>query len=708
MSIRTYQKDHLKQHAGVVLASPERVEAPHSDDALVFWTQHEVEPREVDLHIFAKGHEGARRPQGGGRTSKPFTARPELILQLAPAIKEVLLYAAKKTVTGYLTALREWWCIADAVEASAQKSGHATTRLEDVRNITNIHADFALRSGMSRQVFGKFRLLVDMTCTALGHRQTYWKSPERSTSQKHLPSMEQRKELRFAIKRHCRAVLKRWDLSETFSRQTDEPDDPQEVDLYRHVKYMREIQKKTGTVSPTMNDLCDGFERSTLWKRGISIRRLRESVFPSHRDAHAVWHLCLANTGWNPSTLSSLDVTKNFLIDHFKDNPTVLNRRYVLSPATYHLVGEKERASGNEQVVIGLWKTQDGPGHLIKTYMQRVAPLRELLKQKLVEEKIRYEKMGHDEAPYKDLTAQYERVKELEQGVRSVWLFVSRSGSISWISNELQMSGFVNGRQTLYMDEVVHMLNAQRTAINSERASKQETSFEPLEPLPKVKPSEFRVWFADFVYLTSWGNILHVKKALGHSLLRTSTGYLNTNIINQQSSDSARRFLNILVGELDSGRVDLTILAHLYRHGEVTPAQEELLASARTLPKSRLHVGCKDNRRPPPHIKATSGETCDVQRCLLCVENAVLLPESMDGIAMRVEELRAIQGFLPIETWVEERYDIELKNNLMALRKFDFNQGLAARKKWAHAIACGEHYVPGVPLSSQYHLMDLL
>ena len=61
MSIRTYQKDHLKQHAGVVLASPERVEAPHSDDALVFWTQHEVEPREVDLHIFAKGHEGAHQ-----------------------------------------------------------------------------------------------------------------------------------------------------------------------------------------------------------------------------------------------------------------------------------------------------------------------------------------------------------------------------------------------------------------------------------------------------------------------------------------------------------------------------------------------------------------------------------------------------------------------------------------------------------------------
>lgn len=97
-----------------------------------------------------------------------------------------------------------------------------------------------------------------------------------------------------------------------------------------------------------------------------------------------------------------------------------------------------------------------------------------------------------------------------------------------------------------------------------------------------------------------------------------------------------------------------------------------------------------------------------MQRCLLCLENAVLLPESLDGIAMRLEELRALQGFMSIETWVNERYDIELKNNLTALRKFDLNQGLAARKKWAQAIACGEHYVPGLPLASSTDLMELV
>jgi hypothetical protein len=158
---------------------------------------------------------------------------------------------------------------------------------------------------------------------------------------------------------------------------------------------------------------------------------------------------------------------------------------------------------------------------------------------------------------------------------------------------------------------------------------------------------------------------------------------------------------------LDTGRIDLTILTHLFRYGEVTAEQEQLLASLRSLPKSRMSVSCKDPRNPPTHIKATEGEPCDSQRCMLCPKNAVLLPESLDGIAMRVEELRALQAFLPIETWVEEMYDIELKNNLLALRRFDVNQALAKRKKWEQAISAGTHHVPGLSMASSPEPLDL-
>jgi len=730
VSIRTYNKDHLKEHAGVTLAAPVRVDAPESGDPLVFWTQHEKELCEVNLHPFATGQEKSRHPIGCGRKFTPFSGRSILIQQLAPAIADSLSYAAKKTVEATMHALREWWRILDAVEAAAAKANQPMTRVEDVLLLTQLHSEFAHRSGMTRQHFGKFRTIVDITRMSLGARKTHWESPEDTETQKHIPPLDQRNALRFAVRRACRSVLERWAQSERLSQSDTQPKDPQEAHLWRNVKYMRSIQIKTGKILPKSDDLFDGTPSWTRNSNGSFRMCLQESVFPSHWEADAVWHQCLLNTGWNASTLTNLDASKKFLFDHFKDSPHDPHRRFILSAETYELVGEKERAGGKEQFVTGQWKTQDGPGHLIKTYLDRVEPLRGALKQRLAQERLNYEEMK--DADYEARTAQFGKIKTLEQGVRCVWLYVARNREISWISNDVGRSGLVNGKNATFLESVVHLFNTQRdterakanarrsdvnarlTAINARRTQRGRKIFAllaplaPLPPIPHVTAKDFRVWFADYVYHKGNGNMLHVQRALNHALLRTTRGYMDTNINNQEASDDSRRFLNILVSELDTGRVDLAILAHLYRYGKVTPEQEMLLAQARTLPKSRMKVACKDAAHPPSHIKATANEPCDVQRCMLCFEHAVLLPESLDGIAMRAEELRALQGFIPIETWVEDRYDIELKNNLMALRKFDLNHGLAACKKWAQAIASGEHYVPGLPLASSPDLMELV
>lgn len=703
MSIRRYNKDHLKEHAGVTLAAPIRVDSPESGDPLVFWTQHQKEPCEVNLYPLATGQSVTKNRKGGGSKFIPFTGRPELIRQLVPAIQEALLYAAKATVNRYMNALRDWWRLLDAVEAAAATTGQPFTRVDDVRLLTHVHSEFAYRSAIIRQAFGAFRGLVDTTRMALGVPQTYWESPENPDVQKHIPPQEQRNAVRFAIRSTCRKVLERWEQSDRLSQSDTEPDDPQEAGLWRNVRYMRHIQKETGKVLPAPSDLQDRIAPWALNSKQSFKLSVRESVFPTHWDAEAVWHQCLLNTGWNPSTLRRLDVTKRILIDHFKDNANDPHRRFVLSAETYDLVGEKERSGGNEQFVTGQWKTLDGPGHLIKTYLKRVAPLRELLKQQLDQAKLKYEEMN--DADFEVRSALFAQVKSLEQGVRSVWLFVDRFSKVNWLTLQSRMTGSSNGVGTVYLAEVVHLLNTQRLATNARREANTEVL---LAAVPHVVAKHFRVWFADYVYRSGNGNMLHVKKALNHARLDTASGYTNTNILNQEASDAARRFLNILVDELEVGRVDLTILTHLYRYGKVTPEQEEILAQARTLPKSRMKVACKDPSHPPSHIKATEGRACDVQRCMLCVEHAVLLPESMDGIAMRAEELRALQGFLPIDTWIEEHFDIELKNNLMALRKFDLNQSLAARRNWAHVISTGEHYVPGLPLGSLPDMMELV
>lgn len=703
MSLRTYNKDHIKEHAGVSLTVQPHLDNPKSGDSLVFWTKNNKHPCKVDLRPYSTGQTKSNSPTKGGKNFVPFSGRPELIRQLTPAIEEFLAYAPKATVAGAMNTLRDWWRILDSVESAAAEAGQLMTRVEDVRLLTQVHCEWAHRSGMPRQSFGRFRSIVNVTRLALGLTKIFWESPEDTDLQKHIPSQEQRNALRFAIRDACRSVLDKWELSDSLSQIDTEPAEPTQSELWRNVKYMRSIQKATGKTLPTADDL----DNIPTWALN-TIRTLRldvrESIFPNNWDAHAVWHLCALNTGWNPSTLTTLDVTKSFLLSHFKDDPNDPHRRFVLSAETYELVGEKERAGGKSQFVTGQWKTQDGPGHLIKTYLERVEPLREVLKQQLAQEQLKYKQM--DDANYEARMAQFEKITKIQQGVCSVWLYVNHFGKISWMQGNNDLVGMLNNKQVTFLEKITYSLNAKRAKVNAQRKENSSDFLKLLEPIPRVTAKDFRVWFADYVYRASNGNLLQVKKALNHSLMRTTSSYTNTNILNQDTNNIARSFLNILVSELDVGRIDLTIIAHLHRHGKMTTEQEELLAQARTLPKSRLKIGCKDTRRPPPHIKATVNNDCDVQRCLLCLENAVLLPESLDGIAMRIEELLALQASLPIETWIEDMFDIELKNNQKALDKFDFQQGQAARKKWNALIVAGKHLVPGLPIASAADFME--
>ena len=84
MSIRTKNKDHLKEHGGVELVQALLV--PTNDGPLRFWTNHPSENSLVDLHIFAVGESDHPHPNGAGKWSGTFSGRKELISELAPII----------------------------------------------------------------------------------------------------------------------------------------------------------------------------------------------------------------------------------------------------------------------------------------------------------------------------------------------------------------------------------------------------------------------------------------------------------------------------------------------------------------------------------------------------------------------------------------------------------------------------------------------
>lgn len=685
MSIREYDKDHLKKYTGVGPATFDGLNAPESDDPLIFWTKHETEVVQINLYPFASGQVKSKILNAN---FIQFTGRPHLIRQLAPAIKEGLLGVRPCTAGNWMSSLRSWWRILDAVEAASEETGVPMTPVEDVRQLTAIHCEFAHRSGMRATSFTLFRTLVDTVRASLGVRPLHWQAPERPNARRHQPPEDQVKILRFALKQAWRDVQTKWALMDRLRLETlVTKDDSEETDLHRHVQYMHSIQIKSGRLLPTPDELRDGVDQASFKATtGFSLRTLRGTLFPTRADVDAAFHLCLCNTGWNPSTLFSLDATKKILITHPKDRSDNFNKRFVLRPETYALKGNKARSGDKEQMIVGLWKTSTGPGHVIRAYMERVEPLRSLLNARLVKERRRYADLASIDASYEETASQFELVQRLEQGCRSVWLYIDIFGEIVWLKSRLRF-GYDNGKgkKLAFITLVLDELNAKRACLNK-------------TPIPHVTQADFRDFFATYVWRASGGNILSVKRALGHAQLSTTADYLNNNVLNKEADDSARSFLNALVGELGKGRLDLTILTHLQRHGVVTAEMEQRLADHRALVRSRMKIACKDPRNPPKQIRASGHGFCDDNRCLLCPENAVLLPESYDGIAMRAEEILALQTALPIEAWINADYPLELKNNLAALRLFDLNLVLRSRQHWARAIASGEHFVPGLPV----------
>jgi len=679
VGIRKTSKDHLREHAGVALVLQEPLRVPESDDPLVFWTRHPKGPCKVDLREFAIGK---TETVTGHTMERLFTGRPGLIAQLTPAIRDSLVIAASDTVVQAKNALRQWWFVLDEVESSAVNAGKPMERVDDVRQLTVLQEARAHQAGMARTPFGKFRALADSTRVALGAKPTYWKSPGKRESEKHIPPDEQRKSVRLAIKYECRRVLRQWEIFRDLEKVELEPTDPETAASWRAVRHMRSTQDRTGSLIPTGDDLDrigDGGHHDWCNRKVGRVADVRSTAFPDKRQALAVFTQCMATTGWNAAVMLSLDLGHEFLIDHPKDQPDDPHRRWVL-------VGKKERAGGAEQYAFGQWKSLDLPGHLIKTYLARVEPLRGQLRAEMSEVQSKYD-LHHEANPSsKETEKLFKRLAWLRQAHNSVWLYVDRYGKLDVLDDVFKVAGSRENEGehgVTFLDELVAELNQRRQS-------------EGKEEVPDITYGDFRIWFADYLYRSSFGNLLVVQLGLNHGEIRTSQRYVNTNMINHDAENDARQFMEILTDEMDRGRIDLTILAHLMRHGALTLEQEEKLAALRTLPRSRQGVGCRDPRLPPKHLKATPGQACDAQRCLLCPDHAVLLPESLPGIAMREAELLALQLGLPAGSFYEELYDVELQNQQAALLQFDPVKVSDLRVQWAKAINAGQHIVPGM------------
>ena len=284
----------------------------------------------------------------------------------------------------------------------------------------------------------------------------------------------------------------------------------------------------------------------------------------------------------------------------------------------------------------------------------------------------------------------------MQQGLRNIWLYLDKQGRINWLDGKSWNRYCASNKESQncsYLDRVIGRLN-------TERATRDEPA------IGRVNPSDFRDIFARWVYKQSGGNIIAVMLALGHGSLRSTNAYIDNNIFSAENDETVRRFMTHLFEELQQGRVDLTILAQLIRHGPLTPEMQARLEEYRRLMRSRVKVGCADPRHPPAHIEPDheEGKWCGTHRCLRDCPNARFLPESVDGIAMRIEELLVISDQLPVDTWVKEHFEEELDaGEFMLADLYPTDEVAQARAHWREKIRSGKHVVPGVGL---IHEMD--
>jgi len=654
MSIRSNNntKNRLREKP-VELAVVEEPTLVSSLENLLFRTAHPKKSTLVDLNVFRTGTVTDRK--FGVSFSRPFSGRPELIDEMAPAIFDHLAPLAAKSVDQYIHCLRAWWRILDAIESELPDLPRVSSTLQ----FSDLHRQRALDQGMDRLVFSNFLLLANKTRSALRAKPLLWRTPSTVSRTRHLAPQWQTDLLRHELKHRWFAILDRWEFASTLTHSLAELTEDQRI-LLASYRRLDQIIDQTGNAVPDTSLLYgtltrDEFYRSTS---GLEVFRGR---YPDGDDVRTAFHLCLATTGWNPAVLLSLDTSVPFIEPHPKD------------PGRYLLRGVKERGGGTEQLHEGLFKTRGGAGFIIQKLMDQTEPLRASLNIELAGVK----NLLRSSTLTDDARRKLENSRaRLERGIRSPWLFVSTNHTrISWLDDENFSKGL--------LQDVIEEINRRQPKDKK---------------LAQIKPSDLRDAFAARVYHASGGSVLAVMKALNHRRVRSTTDYLSNSLLQEEHRKLFGTFSTALWHDIEKhDRVDPTILAKWSRDGKVTVEERGRLDQYRTLLRSRIGVGCKDPHNPPvrisPDFTPDGNALCSVQRCLLCTEHAVIFPDSLPGLCKRSAELRHLQMTMSVAAFSQSSFDEELSNIEIALQAFDRAATSLEIEKWGKRIADGTHIV---------------
>jgi len=649
-----------------------------ASNPLCFVTRHPEKPAIVDLTEFATGRtEGATVKWKGG-----FSGRPELIHELFPAFQDLYWLSPSTSCSRLLTSLRRWWRLFDEMEERANKASQAH-RVESVSQLTELHGQAARDANFGSNPLGDLRRAVNLTRRALGLREVTWRGNDDSRRGRRLPDSAVFSRLWHAFKRHWFSAIDRWARAQNIVSQPPPPagsHSDREEQNFRRYAVARDIAIRHGRFYPSASDIRGNLTDLQFSRRGLKLQVAYSGFFPNSHDIRVAFHLCLAGSGWNPQTI--LDLPVDHSAEGLERTPFLKN--HPQSGERYILRGFKERGA-SEPAIHGDWRTDRSPGVILRTVVERTWPLRQELVRRLsvVARSLECEiKSGSSEKVLNDLTLD---VAKLRRWTKSPWLFCNAAGEIGCLEAGNYAQLVRPGKPTQFLRALIDEVNL-AGATSKKQA------------LPYIVAGDFRDAFAGFVWGITGGSVLHVMKALQHRRIQTTLTYLDNTRINEASTRLYLRLGNGVWKEIRETRsVDATILAKTVQDGGASVEERSRLNEYRTLKRSRLNIGCKDPLHPPPRVAGefvpNARTSCPTHRCLLCQENAVLLPESLDGIGMRVSELEWLRSNMSIEAFLEGSFQTELDNGRAALLTFPPNKVEESTRIWAARIASGEHRV---------------
>lgn len=569
--------------------------------------------------------------------------------------------------------LRAWWRLFDKAEEKLRSSsGEHIEVLESVTELNSFHHRLAFETLGSKRI-DAFVKLANITRAALGHPRLFWPTPREHPARKDVVPEKQANYVRHALRQGWYRTLDHWaSIADLLERNS--PASRKEVKMLAACKRFSRVCGHYQTAVPSRSQLLDvetiPSDTPPSWPNWTE---LTGNFYANGLSIRFAFHHCLASLGWNISTLLSLDATKRPVRPHPTDD------------ARWLLYGQKERGSSTH-VAEGMWKSVGSPGSVVAELLRRSAPLREELQTRLEKAVQHYKEQRLRMTSDAEIDA-LKAIEWLKQGVKSVWLYVTRKTGITYLDEHTFRAG--RKPNTSFMGELCDAVNSTLTRD---------------EQVPAFPASDFRDIFALYHYKQSGRSLLVVKLALTHKRESTSLTYLQNNAFIAENRERFVRWMNALfaTGLRSPYGIDHAAAALLAEAptGEVGLCQIVRLDAYRDLRKSRLGLGCRNskapNKRVDPTFRSTGGKLCSVHRCTLCLENAVLLPESLDGLAMRVAEIEHIRMSMSIEAFAQSSFDEELHNARLALQLFPQEQAESAYEQWKARIRDGTHRVPSV------------